>query len=203
MVDSSTGGYLAPNPPPDPTPLEDQALDEFLQQVVSLIVGLPGQMVRPRWQAEPPAQPAYNIDWAAIGITEFDPDTFVGIIHHPDGNGFNELQHQERMSLLCSFYGPNAGGNAKLLRDGLAISQNREVLFLSGMSLIEVGRPLAAPAFQNQRWTRKIDMTVTINRQIRRYYPILNVLGAPITILTTAGTTTPVPHNAEVPGGPR
>src|SRR4051812_9766277 len=53
--DSSTGGYLSPVVAS--SALQDAALDALLQQMVAGITGLPGNMVRPRWQPVTPKQP--------------------------------------------------------------------------------------------------------------------------------------------------
>ena len=57
---SATGGFLSPLS--TPAPLEDQALADFFQQYVAGITGIAGNLVRPRWQAEPPNIPQVASD---------------------------------------------------------------------------------------------------------------------------------------------
>jgi hypothetical protein len=56
--DSRTAGYLGPKGSPDPVPLEGDAWEDFCQQVVAGVTGLPGNRVFPRWQLEEPNHPA-------------------------------------------------------------------------------------------------------------------------------------------------
>jgi len=51
------------------SPLMDAALDAVFQALVVGITGLPGTLVRPRWQPVPPTQPSVTTNWAAIGVT--------------------------------------------------------------------------------------------------------------------------------------
>lgn len=180
--DSSTGGYLAPSA--SPAPIEGQTLNRFLQQIVVGITGLDPTLVRPRWQPEPPNMPAIDATWVAIGITNRKADTFAAIIRDPTGDGADTVQRHEEFDLLCSFYGPSADDTASLLREGLSIAQNREPLGLADMGLVGVSDTITAPSLVNDRWQYRLDMTVTIRRQIRRTYPVLNVLSAGITVTT-------------------
>ena len=68
--DSSTGGYLSPV---SSRPVEDDAFEDFIGNVVAGITGLARAMVRPRWQPKPP-HPAITINWCAIGITTIVSD---------------------------------------------------------------------------------------------------------------------------------
>jgi hypothetical protein len=202
---SSTGGALLPGPgvftydfilTTDPIywinsiPPDGQSLDDFLQQLISGITKLPPQLVRPRWQPEPPPLPSYGADWMAIGVmnTSLDPGwPWVWFDTNPasapvdtDGNplGAFMIQH-EAIELQCSAYGPNADWYDGLIRDGFSIGQNQEVLFLAGMGLIGVGGRRFLPEFiQNRTW-RRVERTIRIHREIRRLYPILSILEAP------------------------
>ena len=183
--DSSTGGFLSPSGSP---PLDDDALDDFLQALVVGITGLPGQMVRPRWQEEPPNLPPVGTNWAAIGVTHRTADTFAVEQHDGSGQGADTLIRHESVDLLCSFYGPLAETNGALLRDGLGIAQNREVLQANSMGIVSVGDLTKAPELVKNRWLNRTDLTVVIRRQITRTYPVLNLLSAEITLETDAAT---------------
>lgn len=174
--DSSTGGYLLPLG--SPAPLDDAALEDFLQRVVVGISGLPGAMVRPRWQPVVPKMPEPGTDWCAIGVTNIDPDDYPVITHDGAGDGRDIYAVHETIVVLASFYGPNSMRFAKLLRDGLYIDQNREALTAAGMALLDAGKPVAAPDFVNQQWIRRHDLPVRIRRKDERIYPVLNILSA-------------------------
>lgn len=182
MNDSSTGGYLLPAT--SPAPLEGQALNRFLQQVWVGITGLDGTLIRPRWQAEPPAIQPFGTDWMAFGITRRKGDTFTSTIHDPTGNGNDSVYRQEMLDILCTFYGPDADNYASLLREGLFVAQNREVLQLNNFGLVEVGEAVAVPEIIKDRWTYRVDMRVTLRRSILRTYPVLNILSAEGTVDT-------------------
>jgi hypothetical protein len=190
--DSSTGGFLAPLPSPAPTPLEDAALQNFLQSIVVGITGLTGAMVFPRWQETPPNIPPINTAWASIGVQNRKAETFAFEFHDGtlnSGNGLDTLIRHEEAEILCGFYGPTADTNASLLRDGLQVAQNREALQLAGMSLIECGDLLTVPSLVNSQWYYRVDLPFRVRRAIVREYPILNLLSSQITVKTSDGLT--------------
>lgn len=183
--DSSTGGYLVPA---STGPLEDDALIDFLQTVVVGITGIAGRYVRPRWQEEPPNLPPRNVSWAAIGVTDQIANAYPYVEHESGAQGTDTAVQNETFKLDCSFYGPLAETNAGLLRDGLAIAQNREQLFLAGMALVAVPATMTqVPTLLKERWLRRVDMPVMFAREIRRTYPVLNLLSAVGTIRTDTG----------------
>lgn len=175
-----------------PRPKEDQTLDDFLQQLVAGITQLPPSLVFPRWQdagfGEEPNIPDAGIDWAGVGVVEEESDPGWAYYAHEGANdGRDDLSQHETVTLLCSFYGPNAGWYAGLLRDGIQIPQNREVLQLNGMGLVRAPHRTIIPEYIKGRWLRRVDYRVYIHREIRRQYPILNLLQAAVTV----GISTP------------
>lgn len=176
---SATGGYLLPNPPPAPQPLEDDALADFFNAVIAGITGLDGSLVRPRWQIIPPNIPANTVNWCAFGIVNRKADVFPFVGHDAmqnSGDGADVLQRQEILEFLCSFYGPQAEANASQLRDGLFIEQNRAVLSTMSMTVVECGDMLRAPTLKNEQWYQRVDLPMFIRREILRTYPVLNLL---------------------------
>lgn len=180
--DSSTGGYLSPAG--SPAPLEDAALEDFLQQVVVGVTGLPGAMVRPRWQPTVPKQPEPSVNWCAIGVTYEDADDYPVQQHDGAGEGHNNFSQHETLPVLATFYGPSAGANAKLLKNGLYVAQNREQLIANNMDLLDVGRVMAVPEMVNLQWIRRYDVPIRIRRKVERTYPVLNLLSATTQIVT-------------------
>jgi hypothetical protein len=178
--DSSTGGFIPPAS--SPAPLVDAALDALLQQLVVGITGLPGNMVRPRWQPIVPQQPDPSTNWCAIGVIDIDADDFPAETHISAGNGSDAQSDHETLTVMASFYGPNGMGNAKMLRSGLYVLQNLDTLAANGMALREAKRIVTAPDFLNQQWIRRYDLTVILRRNSVYSYPILNLLSGPFTV---------------------
>ena len=181
--DSSTGGILAPAA--SPAPLEDAALDAFLQGLVVGLTGLAGAVVFPRWQPEPPNLPAFATNWAAIGVIEARPDTYAYMLHDPTGgtgDGSDDMQRHEELEILCSFYGPNAGGNAAQFRDGFMVEQNNDSLTAAGFGFKETRAPVRAPELTKNRWLNRIDVPLVLKRIVLRSYPVLNVESGVVSI---------------------
>lgn len=177
---SATGGYLPPAG--SPAPLEDASLDAAFQKAVVGITGLPGSMVRPRWQSTMPKQPEASVNWCAIGVLIQSADNGPAINHDPSGDGSDGYVRHEDIELLASFYGPNGAGFAALFRDGIAMPQNVEGLRVDGISFVECGQIRSAPEFFNQQWFRRFDMQARFRRKVTRTYPVLNVLSADINL---------------------
>jgi hypothetical protein len=220
---SATGGLLLPGPGvysydfsliSDPAywsesnPTDGQPLEDLLQQIVRGMTGLPGDLVRPLWQPEPPPIPSYETDWIALGVVSADLDPgfpFEWIEPPPspvpvgaDGEllGTFMIQH-EIFELKCVFYGPHSDWFDALVRDAFSVGQNRELLFLAGMGLVSVGTGVLVPEYIQSRWWRRIDRSIRIHREIRRLYPILELVAAQGVILSE--TSPPVTFQAEAP----
>ena len=168
-------------PSATPVVLEGAALEDFFHdQVLVPLTGLKPQLVRPGWQAEPPNIPEAFNNWMAFHIVDEDSDAYpwTGNIANGDQDPIYQLQRHEQFGVICSFYstgtqpGSQARALAKLLRDNLAISQNREPLFNAGMGVIEVTAPQPAPVLMKERWLYRVDMTIRIRRIVVRNYPI-------------------------------
>jgi hypothetical protein len=163
--------------------MEDQALDNFLQQMVVGITGIPATLVRPLWQPEPPNLPTYGTDWVALGIVERDlVRGWNYMSHNPANSGTSESVTWENLTLQVSFYGPDAGLYDGLLRDGLFIEQNQAVLLLNGIGLIEWYQSQVVPVLIKERWWRRIDRHVRFMREIDRVYNIENILSVPLVV---------------------
>jgi len=172
MADSSTGGYLLPGDTPA-APATDLALDGIFQQLVVNLTGLPGNMVRPRWQPTPPQEPGLTEDWAAVGVTQITPEGYSPSITH--SSSADTLNRHERIEVTASFYGPDGQSNASIVRDGICIPQNMEALNALAIGLIDASVIRSVPELVNQRYRRRYDLTLTFRRQIVRVYPILDI----------------------------
>lgn len=176
--DSTVAGYLQPTGTP---PAEDADLDSIFQQLMVGITGLPGNMVRPRWQATVPKQPEAATNWCAVGVTGIEHDANSYEQHNPAGNGSDTLIRHEIITVLCSFYGVNALSFASQARDGMYVAQNNATLDQNEMGLVDVGSIVTAPELVNQQWIRRFDLSMRIRRRIVRTYPILTILSAQAT----------------------
>lgn len=176
---SATGGYILPVDQAIPGGL---SLEDFLVTVVVGITGIDGTLVRPRWQIEPPKEPAQTIDWAAVGVKNIASKGFAYI--GPPSDSGSTMQQHEFAELVCSFYGPNSVTNATHFRDGLQISQNRDQLFLAGMGIRDISGITRVPELVNNLWNDRNDITVTIAYEVNRVYPILYFVEALGSIIT-------------------
>ncbi|MGG6461400.1 phage neck terminator protein [Solilutibacter silvestris] len=181
MADSSAAGYLSPTT----TAIEDDALDNVLHDAISAISGLPGNMVRPRWQPTVPKMPEQSTNWCAFGVKETHADEYPAESHDPTGTGTSTLQRHIEFDVFLSFYGTNAMSFASTLRDGLFVAQNRDVLMANGINLISVDRIITAPDLVNQQWIHRYDLTLHCKRREDRTYPVLNILSAPIAVTSS------------------
>lgn len=180
------GPIIWVNSIPYQVPLEDQALDDFFQILVSGITGLPGTNIRPRYQeTEVPNIPDYGTDWAAIGVMNIDSDDYPYVQHYDDISytsgtfAFDQMIRHENIEVLVSFYGPNAGNNCSILRDGLYIPQNFEYLTLAGMGLTAAGPHMQkVPQQIKTKWWNRYDIYLYIKRAIQRRYAIFSLLSA-------------------------
>jgi hypothetical protein len=185
MTDSSTGGFLSPT---SSLPAEDAALDAILQALVVGVVGLPGNLVRPRWQIVPPTQPEAGTDWCAVGLIDEESEPNISLIHNAAGDGSSTSIDVDIITVLASFYGPTARGNAKTLRTGLMIAQNREFLFNTGLALMEApGKSRPLPDLVNQQTLRRVDISMRFRRRTVLNWAILNLLQMEGALITDNG----------------
>lgn len=165
--------------PINPTQLpKGLTLIQFLQTVVVGITALPGNMVRPKWQPEPPKQPDLRTDWLAFGIESQAPDFSAYIAPQDTAESPIQTQRQEDLTLSFSIYGPNAMETYGLLRDGFQIPQNRMALIQANMGYTEISPGRHIPDLVNQKWIDRVECTVRIKREIQRTYPILTFTSA-------------------------
>lgn len=157
--------------------------------MIASLTALDGTLVRPRWQPESVNIPQSGTVWCAFGFVDEASDFSPAQIPFLDntGVGYVQLQENEEFGVLCSFYGTGAGSAAKAaakqLRDGLRISQNREVLTNAGMDLLDVTAPVPAPTLTKEIWLYRCDLTLKIRRMITRDYPILSIETATVPVV--------------------
>ena len=190
--DSASKGYLAPEGA-TPTLSPDDAFDAILQALVVGVVGLASNLVRPRWQSMPPPEPEVGIDWCAIGVTDEDPESMPFVTHDgtaDSGAGADYVQVNDTATMLASFYGPSARGNAARLRVGLMVAQNREALQLLNMGLVGMPSPSRfIPAIVSMQTQRRVDINFAIRRANVFQVPVRNLASVKF-VLTTQDSKT-------------
>lgn len=197
---SASGGYLSPS---SALPPEDDAFDNIIQALVVGITALPTNLVRPRWQPVPPAQPEATVNWCAIGVTEEEPQDGRPAITHDGadngGLGSDTLQVNDEAEILASFYGPNARSFANLFRDGLMVPQNREALEFPPPSGNQqqiyriIQMPSSArfvPEIVNQKTVRRVDVSFRVKRANITVWPVENILTVQVDLTTDRFTDT-------------
>lgn len=206
---SATGGTLFPALP---LPLDDDALDAVLQQLVVDVTQLPGTMVRPRWQqAEAlgpneiggvPKQPEPGVNWCALGVTEVEQDDGPWLVYDEVNNVEHYWDH-ETFSVLVSFYGPNAQSFARLLRAGLNVPQNTEELLPYAIRYLSCGPIRTMNELKNQQWIHRQDITLHFRRKVVMTFEVQNILISEIILQDDTGQvkdTILVPPGAAIVG---
>lgn len=102
---SATGGYLSPAPSnPYPGGL---SFKQFLQTVFVGLSGLPPDLVRGKWQPNPPKNPDIDVNWLAIGLGVNKPDAnaFVGVSPATKAVGYVKLLQNPTANVTVTING--------------------------------------------------------------------------------------------------
>jgi hypothetical protein len=180
-TDSSQSGYLSPGPlPPD----YDANLEDIFQRMCCGITELDGQFVRPRWQVVPGNTPDQEQNWCAYGMTLMAGAWDAFVRHDPNtlGGGSSTVERSEVLHVNFSFYGPNSQLYATLLRDGMSITQNRDVLAAQKIKFIEFMDPVTLPVLLKDTWNRRVDLKGVFHRWVTRTYSVGHFASASGTI---------------------
>ena len=199
---SATGGPLSPEPP---LPFDDVQLDKVFQNLATNLTGLPGNYVRPRWQAGnplsagTPKQPEPGINWCAIGVTSVIQDDGPWIVYNPNTNNSLYWDHEE-IEVIASFYGPNSQSNARLLRAGLNVPQNTEVLLQYMIRYVSCSQIRQVPELVNEQWIKRQDVMFFFRRKFQMIYDTENILIADINLIddTSIDDTIIVPPGSQI-----
>jgi hypothetical protein len=171
---SATGGYLLPtHSSPYPGGL---TFKQFLQSMFVGLSGLPCDLVRGKWQPNPPKDPDIYVNWLALGLGDNAPDAnaYVGV----NSEGGNVFYRHEELEILCTFWGPEADEISSITRDGFQISQNRDALNSANMGFKGTSPAHRVPDLVNERWVDRYEMSVFLRRERIRAYPILTFVSA-------------------------
>jgi hypothetical protein len=183
-LNSSTGGYIAPVIVQGVPPGAD-AIQAALQGQIAALTGLPGDLVRPRWQPMPPAQPDASVSWCSLGSTMIEADEFpylehIGGVTYPGqpAPGYSVMSRHATLTVVVSFYGPDCEYYSSALRDGLYVPQNYEPLSEVGLKLRTVHDLARIPELVNNQWINRVDIRVEYRAQWERILPIFDLAGA-------------------------
>jgi hypothetical protein len=189
---SSTGGYLVPMT--GTTPPYDATLEDIFQGAIVGITGLAGNMVRPRFQPEPPNQPDFNTTWISFSVAPVAQDTFTYEPHKPlvDTDGSDEVQRDEFLELYLSAYGSNCAAIMGQFSAGISLQQNRLVLQSYGIKLIDPGKFVYLPALLKEKYVKRIDLKSRWARRNTIVYPIRTVADATVIVKTDDPFTTTI-----------
>jgi hypothetical protein len=180
-TDSTALGYLAPTNSPD----YDVELEDIFQGACVGISGLAGDKVRPKWQPNPPNAPDQNINWASVGVAISDRQWDAYQSHDPNaaaGAGESTLETTETLEVTFSFFGPQSMANATRMRDGMSITQNRDVLGNARIKFVEFREPVNVPSLLKDTWQRRVDLKGTFTRAVTRTYSVRHFASASGTI---------------------
>lgn len=193
---SATGGYLVPALPTYPGGL---TLTQYIQQVIVGMTGFAGNLVRPKWQKQPPkVLPNPEDMWCSFGVTTVNPDANAFVKTAEDGES-STLQRHVELNVAVSFYGENCVAYADLLRDAFQLAQNREALRAANMGFKESSESLYVPELHGQAWFPRCDITIVLRMQVDRQYSVLSFETASGTIeaLKDNNQIEDVPWNVE------
>lgn len=171
---SATGGYLTPAA----FSTNDDALEDIIQAFIVGVTALTGTRVRPAWQPNMPVIPTNETNWCAFALGNFVAGQAYQV-QVPDGLDTKmQFQQYETFDLTCSFYGANCQRYAAIVRDGLQVAQNREALWLLGISVTGGVQIVHAPELINDVWHDRCDIIISMGRQVNSSYAVLHFLGA-------------------------
>jgi hypothetical protein len=167
---STKAGYLTPTVAGGQAPY-DQELEDIIHDIIMGITSLPPQYIRPFFQDEPPVQPPAYVDWIAFNITTYPITQYPQIeqLGSPPGD---TLSMHEDIKVLTSSYGPNAGRTMAILRAGLYIAQNRDMIKAALLNFVDTAPPLRIPDLVNVQFINRIDMTINLRRKTSNTYAV-------------------------------
>lgn len=176
MSDSTVPGYLQSTA----AVLYGAALEDLFQRVIVGVTGLPGALVRPKFQDEPPNLPDFNVNWAAFSV--FVEPVLANAYKTLVDDLVYTVQGTEVLQVMVSFYGPNFQEFERSWRDGIQLGQNRDELTAADIAFIEFADPATVPVLLKQKWVKKVDVRGTFHRWATRTYEVRTLLSANGTI---------------------
>ena len=165
MTDSTVDGYI----PPVGVVEYDQELEDVFQGLIVGVTSLQGDLVRPRWQQDPPPMPAVGVDWCGFAVKALTSDD--GPMFEQHDEDMDSIRH-ETLKLFLSFYGQRGQAFANIFKDGLGIPQNIAQLRQQKIKYIGCSEIVTAPDFLNQQYVHRYDLVASFRRKTKRTYAI-------------------------------
>lgn len=143
-----------------------QSTEDVFTTLIVALTGLSENLVRPRFQPDPPKAPKPEITWCAVGIKQRSapPVSVVRRIRQADGSEISRVETHETLEVLASFYGPLADELAIALREGLQVEANRYPLRDANIVYVQCGVLTHVPEFVNMRFLYRVDLPLTFRR---------------------------------------
>lgn len=162
--------------------LYDDSLDDAIQAgIVGALGALPGELVKPRWQPEPPNAQQQATNWASVGVvsSEMSVNSYEEALL--DDNTL-QIRYLERLYVLVSFYGTNAALYDARLRAGLMVTHNTAAFRAAGLAVVEHGTPTRVPSLLKARWQPRVDSTLILSRFSAHKFGVGRIKFAALTI---------------------
>ena len=172
---------------PAKNPTQDAPLEDQLSPTLATLLGLPGDLVRPRWQPEPPNQPALNADWVAFSATADEEATQTS--QRLIGTELVMIR-QETVDMFVSAYGPNAYSLLTRLNDCLQLGDNRAALQRLGIDFTFKTRTTYVPSLVREINVRRADAHFYFSRLSERRFNVGQIESASGQVINNAGVTT-------------
>jgi hypothetical protein len=171
-ADSSQQGYLQGSP----ASLYGDPLEDLFGRVIQGITGLPGNLVRPKYQVNPGTIPEFDVDWASFSVY-VEPVLWNAYKTLEDDLTYT-VEGTEVLRVLVSFFGPGYQNLERTWRDGIQLGQNRDELANAKIAFIEFADPVITPLLLKERWVKHIDVRGTFHRWARRDYKVRSLVYA-------------------------
>lgn len=187
---SATGGYLQ-----ETTTLDRVTLEKVWHDFFVGITGFDTNLVRPAEQIDPPPTPGASVNWLAYKIVNTPSQDYPVVYHNgaaAENEGASFVIDQTPENVLVYVYGPKSDDIANSIRRSTYVAQNRTVLRLFGIAVQQVSGLVQVPTLRNEKWYRRMDLTIHTVREAVGRFEIRNLLGAAGLI------TTDIKHGMEI-----
>lgn len=163
--------------------LSKSALENLFHGLIAELTGLPPELARPRWQpGGGPALPEDAVTWAAFGITQAASVNFPAWVQTGPDTG--KLTLCRDLTLLVSFYGPEAEALASGLEAALHLDWNRRGLRENGISLVCSEGMTLMPEPSPAGWLNRADLSLRFGLLDSREYAASSLLDMDGELLT-------------------
>jgi hypothetical protein len=112
------------------------------------------------YQPNPPTIPSFGTDWIAVDIKEVDTN---GLSYQTLKGDILTLQGDLVLNVSLAIYGANSFSVGMLIKAGMELTQNSEILRKYNIAFGEYGRLLRVPELHNQRWLERYNLDFTLN----------------------------------------